>query len=103
MVSGGIGYGSFIRDLLVIRTSEVFLLFLAYANNQYVLLRQMEVVAQSHLISDLADSLASQAQNDQPLPLIKRLVDLAVQTTLQTTPRWSVHFYLTWLDQQPGD
>jgi hypothetical protein len=92
VASGGTVDGSFNRDLLVLRTSEVLSALLAHANNQDELLRQMVAIAQSHLPADQADSLGAQAQNESSPPLLKRLADLAAQTAVQTTTRWSVTF-----------
>lgn len=102
VASGGIVDGSFNRDLLVLRTSEVLSALLAHANNQDELLRQMVAVAQSHLPADQADALGSQAHSEPSPPLLKKLADLAAQTAVQTTTRWSVTFCLTWLAQHLG-
>ena len=102
VASGGIVDGSFNRDLLVLRTSEVLSALLAHANNQDELLQQMVAVAQSHLPADQADALGAQAQNESSPPLLKSLADLAAQTAVQTTTRWSVAFCLTWLAQHLG-
>lgn len=99
VASGGIVDGSFIRDLLVLRTSEVLSALLAHANNQDELLRQLVAVAQSHLPADQADALGSQAHSEPSPPLLKRLADLAAQTAVQTTTRWTVTFCLTCLAQ----
>lgn len=102
VASGGIVDGSFNRDLLVLRTSEVLSALLAHANNQDELLRQMVAVAQSHLPVDQANSLDAVSQSEPSAPLLKRLADLAAQTAVQTTTRWSVTFCLTWLAQHLG-
>jgi hypothetical protein len=102
VASGRIVDGSFNRDLLVLRTSDVLSALLAHANNQDELLRQMVAVAQSHLPADQADALDAQVQSEPSPPLLQRLADLAAQTAVQTSTRWSVTFCLTWLAQHLG-
>ena len=102
VASGGIVDGSFNRDLLVLRTSDVLSALLSHSNNQDELLKQMLVVAQSHLPADQAAALDAEAINESPPSLLKRLADLAAQTAVQTSTRWSVTFCLTWLAQHLG-
>ena len=102
VASGGIVDGSFNRDLLVLRTSDVLSALLSHSNNQDELLKQMLVVAQSHLPADQAAALDAEANNESPPSLLKRLADLAAQTAVQTSTRWSVTFCLTWLAQHLG-
>lgn len=102
VASGGIVDGSFNRDLLILRTSEVLSALLAHANNQDGLFRQMVAVSQSYLPVDQANSLDAVSQSEPSAPLLKRLADLAAQTAVPTTTRWSVTFCLTWLAQHLG-
>ena len=100
--SGGIVDGSFNRDLLVVRTSDVLSALLAHAPNQDELIRQMVVLAQSRLPADQADALGALAEHELSAPLVRRLADLAAQAAVQTTTRWSVTFCLTWLAKHLG-
>ena len=95
VTSGGIVDGSFTRDLLVLRTADVLSALLADANNKDVLLQQMVAASQSYLPADQADALGAQAQNELSPLLLNRLADLAAQTPVHTTTRWSLSSCLT--------
>ena len=102
VTSGGIVDGSFTRDLLVLRTADVLSALLANANNKDVLLQQMVAASQSYLPADQADALGAQAQNELSPLLLNRLADLAAQTLVHTTTRWSLSSCLTLLAQHLG-